>query len=169
MEDSFVLKVGGSVIYDKALNINLEIITKVKSWYLEEKNNLRRIAIIVGGGSLSRDMQERIAGSIGGQEYLHNIAMSVTQTNAALLQGYFDDPTIFLPKRLGDAYEFLQEKGQKTLISGGLKVGWSTDMDAAVFADIMDVNTVYKLSDIDYLYDCEPEANPGAKPILNIT
>jgi hypothetical protein len=28
----------------------------------------------------------------------------------------------------------------KTLISGGLKIGWSTDMDAAVFANILGIH-----------------------------
>ena len=29
------------------------------------------------------------------------------------------------------------EDGSRTIVSGGLKAGWSTDMDAAVFADIL--------------------------------
>ena len=169
MEENFVLKIGGSVMYDNTLNVNTDLLNKVKEWYVNERKNYKKVAMVVGGGSLSRDMQEKISSSIGGEESLHNIAMSVTQTNAAVLQGYLGDMDIFLPKTLGDAYEFLMEENQKTLLSGGLKIGWSTDMDAAVYADILGVKTVYKISNIEYLYDADPKIEANAKPILDIS
>jgi len=169
MEENFVLKIGGSVMYDNTLNVNVSLLNKVKDWYESERKNYKKVAIVVGGGSLSRDMQKKISDSIGGEESLHNIAMSVTQTNAAVLQGYLGDMDIFLPKTLGDAYEFLMEENQKTLLSGGLKIGWSTDMDAAVYADILGIRTVYKISDIEYLYESDPKIDSNAKPILDIS
>jgi len=125
--------------------------------------------MIVGGGSLSRDLQKKISTSVGGEEYLHNIGMSVTQTNAAIIQGYIEDPNIYLPKRLGDAYEFLWEEGKKTILSGGLKVGWSTDMDAAVFADILGVDKVYKISNVSHIYEEDPDLNPNAPLIKDLS
>jgi len=169
MEENFVLKIGGSVMYDNTLNVNTNLLNKVKDWYENERKNYKKVAMVVGGGSLSRDMQKRISGSVGGEESLHNIAMSVTQTNAAVLQGYLGDMDIFLPKTLGNAYEFLMEESQKTLLSGGLKIGWSTDMDAALYADILNVKTVYKISNIEYLYESDPKTNASAKPILDIS
>lgn len=169
MEENFVLKIGGSVMYDNTLNVNTDLMSKVKTWYLNERKNYKKVAMVVGGGSLSRNMQEKIADSVGGEESLHNIAMSVTQTNAAVLQGYLDDMDIFLPKKLGDAYEFLMEENQKTLLSGGLKIGWSTDMDAAIYADILEVKIVYKVSNVEFLYEADPKAEVNAKPILDIS
>jgi len=169
MGENFVLKIGGSVMYDNSLNINEALLGKVKNWYMGERKNYKNVAMVVGGGSLSRDMQEKIAGSVGGEESLHNIAMSVTQTNAAVLQGYLDDMDIFLPKKLGDAYEFLMEESQKTLLSGGLKIGWSTDMDAAIYADILDVKTIFKISNVEFLYEADPKTEVNARPILDIS
>ena len=169
MGENFVLKIGGSVMYDNSLNINEALLGKVKNWYLGERKNYKNVAMVVGGGSLSRNMQEKIAGSVGGEESLHNIAMSVTQTNAAVLQGYLDDMDIFLPKKLGDAYEFLMEENQKTLLSGGLKIGWSTDMDAAIYADILEVKIVYKISNVEFLYEADPKTEVNARPILDIS
>ena len=169
MGENFVLKIGGSVMYDNSLNINEALLGKVKNWYMGERKNYKNVAMVVGGGSLSRDMQEKIAGSVGGEESLHNIAMSVTQTNAAVLQGYLDDMDIFLPKKLGDAYEFLMEENQKTLLSGGLKIGWSTDMDAAIYADILEVKIVYKISNVEFLYEADPKTEVNARPILDIS
>ena len=169
MGENFVLKIGGSVMYDNSLNINEALLGKVKNWYMGERKNYKNVAMVVGGGSLSRNMQEKIAGSVGGEESLHNIAMSVTQTNAAVLQGYLDDMDIFLPKKLGDAYEFLMEENQKTLLSGGLKIGWSTDMDAAIYADILEVKIVYKISNVEFLYEADPKTEVNARPILDIS
>ena len=125
--------------------------------------------MVVGGGSLSRDLQKKISTSVGGEEYLHNIGMSVTQTNAAVIQGYIEDPSIYVPKKLGDAYEFLWEEGKRTILSGGLKVGWSTDMDAAVFADILGVDRVYKISNVSHIYEEDPDSNPNASLIKDLS
>ena len=169
MEKNIVLKIGGSILYNNSLDVNFDLLKKLKTWYYENKKNYSKIVIVTGGGGLSRDLQKKISGSIGGEEYLHNIAMSVTQTNAAMIQGYLEDSDTYIPKRLGDAYEYLSEEGKKTLISGGLKVGWSTDMDAAAYADMVDVNIVYKISNIAYVYDSDPKENKNAKPFSNLT
>jgi uridylate kinase len=169
MQNNIVLKVGGSILYDSNLDVNLDILQKLKIWYSGAKQRYSKIVIVVGGGQLSRDMHKRIADSIGGEEYLHNIAMSVTQTNAALVQGFLEDSSMFLPKTLGDAYEYLMDGDSKNLVSGGLKSGWSTDFDAAVFADILDVDRVIKISNIDHVYTADPVKDNEAKPINDIS
>jgi uridylate kinase len=123
----------------------------------------------VGGGSLSRDLQEKISHHIGGEEYLHSIGMSVTHTNANLLRAYIGDPDIIVPQRLGEAYELLMDSGKSIIVCGGLKVGWSTDMDAAVFADILNESRITKISDTDYIYDKDPEQVEGAVAIKDMT
>ena len=55
------------------------------------------------------------------------------------------------------------------MITGGLKVGWSTDMDAAVFADVLDVDMVYKISNINYVYEEDPRVNPNTPIIKDLS
>lgn len=169
MQKSFILKVGGSVIYDKTLNINNQFLNKLKNWCVRSKEDYEKRVIVVGGGSLSRDLQEKIAGSVGGEDYLHSIGMSVTHTNANILKAYIDDPEVYIPRKLGDAYESLVTDGRKTIISGGLKVGWSTDMDAVVFADILGDSKVHKVSNVGYIYNKDPKVNEDAQPIKDMT
>ncbi len=169
MNKHMVLKLGGSVLYDKSLNLNINLLQKLKNWYHDEKNNFQKLVIVVGGGTFSRDVQKRVANSIGGDEYLHNIGMAVTQTNAAIVQGYLEDPDIYIPRKIGDAYEYIINNEKVVMVSGGLKVGWSTDMDAAVFADILDCDRVFKISDIEYLYNKDPKEHIDASPIKDIT
>jgi uridylate kinase len=164
-----VLKVGGSIMYDQLLNINFDLFKRLKVWYYENRDDYSKIVFVTGGGGLSRSMQERIAGNIGGEEHLHSIAMSLTQTNATILASYLEDDEIYVPKTLGNAYEYLVGEEGRTLVSGGLKVGWSTDMDAAVFADILDAGRVHKISNIDYVHDKDPKEFFEAKPIKDMT
>ena len=163
-----VLKIGGSVLYQENQDINFGIMGKLKSWYVENKEQYEKIVFVTGGGAMSRHLQQRMQGNISNQLALHNIAMSVTQTSAELLAGYLGDSNILIPKTLGDAYEYLVKDGPGTIVSGGLKAGWSTDMDSVVFADILEEKRVYKISNIDYIYDKYPGVNPNAKPFKDM-
>lgn len=169
MKESIIFKIGGSVIYDKSLNINEEFLKKVKDWYFKSREDYEKLIMVVGGGTLSRELQEKIAPSVGGEEYLHSIGMSVTNTNANLVRAYIGDEDIYIPKKLGDAYEFLMSDGRKRMIAGGLKVGWSTDMDAALFADILRQSKIHMISNVNYIYDKDPNTYDDAKPIKEMT
>lgn len=169
MKKNIVFKIGGSVIYDKALNINEEFLGKLKVWYSSVQKEYQKIVLVVGGGSPSRELQEKIAASVGGEKYLHSIGMSVTTTNANLVKAYLEDEKIYIPTKLGDAYEFLISDGEKRIVSGGLNIGWSTDMNAALYADIMEVKRIYKISNVDYIYDKDPNLSDDAKPIKEMS
>ncbi len=95
--------------------------------------------------------------------------MSITQTNATILAAYLEDKDIYVPKTLGDAYEYLNYNPKGNMVSGGLKVGWSTDMDAAVFADTIHTERVYKISNVDFIYDKDPKEFFDATPIRDMT
>ncbi|HOV34788.1 MAG TPA: hypothetical protein PLS56_02230 [Candidatus Dojkabacteria bacterium] len=164
-----VLKIGGSVLYDENLNVNFSLLKKVKDWYYRTVEEYQQRVIVVGGGYFSRELQERISSEISGQNDLHNISMSITQTSAELVRAYIGDQNIFVPKKLGDAYEYLMENDNSSVVSGGLKIGWSTDMDSAVFADIIGVDRIYKISNVNYLYDLDPDVNKDAKIIKDIS
>lgn len=169
IKKKIVLKIGGSVMYDENLDINFSLLHKVKNWYERVKSEYSKIIFVVGGGKLSRQLQKKMGDSIKDQHSLHSVAMSVTQTNASLLSAVLADRSIFVPQKLGDAYEFLIDENTHTLVSGGLKVGWSTDMDASIFADIISTDRVIKISDIDYLYDNDPHEFPDAQVIKEIS
>lgn len=155
-------------MYKDGLELNSEVLNIIKKWYVKAKKDFDLIIIVVGGGKLSREVGGMVKGYFKNVEDRHSVAMELTQTNAHILKGYLGDKSIFNPESLGDAYEFLMD-GKGVMISGGLKHGWSTDMDAAVFADIVGERRVYKLSDIEGLYTEDPKANPKAKIIKDIT
>jgi uridylate kinase len=169
MRKSIVVKIGGSILYDHLINFDFDMLRKVKNWYWDIKASYDTIVLVTGGGKLSRSIEEKIAGSVSGENSIHNVAMLLTQTNAAIIAGFLEDDDIYIPKKLGDAYEYLIMDGGKTMVSGGLKVGWSTDMDAAVFADVLEAGRVHKISNIDYVYNKDPKEFFDARPIKDMS
>lgn len=157
MKKSIVVKIGGSILYDHLLNFNFDMLRKVKTWYWDIKASYDTIVLVTGGGGLSRNVESKISGFVGEENSVHNVAMSITQTNAAIIAGFLEDDEIYTPKTLGDAYEYLVMDKGKTMVSGGLKIGWSTDMDGAVFADILETGRIHKISNIDYVYNKDPK------------
>ncbi|HVX92633.1 MAG TPA: hypothetical protein VHA74_00795 [Candidatus Dojkabacteria bacterium] len=166
---SIVIKFGGSLMYKDGLQLNLPVLEKVKAWYKDNKSKYDKLCIVVGGGKLSREVVNEVDGHVKKDDDRHSIAMELTQTNAMILRGYLGDSSIVCPETLGDAYEALTDDFTKVIISGGLRRGWSTDMDASLFADVLELKKVYKLSNIDYVYDKDPFEFKNAKPILNTT
>lgn len=167
MNKNIVLKIGGSVLYDENLDINFDVLKKLKSWYEKAVLEYSKIVIVSGGGTLSRVIQEKVSKQIKEEDFLHQIGMSVTQISANIIGGYLDDRNIYIPRKLGDAYEYLNDEENGRMVSGGLKIGWSTDMDAVIYADIIHAERVFKISNINYLYESNPKENPNAKPILD--
>lgn len=167
--NGIVIKLGGSLLYDSDLNLNTEVLDKVKAWYKRAVDEYESIVIVVGGGKLSRSINEKVGALLKSDYDRHGVAMELTQTNALVVRGYLGDDRVVCPETLGEAYEHLISDGPKTLISGGLKRGWSTDMDAALFAQILGVKEVFKFSDIDAIYTADPKKDPSATPIKKMT
>ena len=162
-----MLKIGGSILYQDNQDINFDLMGKIKSWYVGNREQYVKVVMVTGGGAMSRNLQQRMKGNIANEKALHTIAMSVTQTSAELLAGFLGDHNIYIPKKI-DAYQYMLEDGSRTIVSGGLKAGWSTDMDAAVFADILHEKRIYKVSNIDYIYDKDIKIYPH-EPIKDMS
>ncbi|NLZ24289.1 hypothetical protein GX888_00870 [Candidatus Dojkabacteria bacterium] len=168
MKKKIVLKVGGSILYDHLLNLNFDLFKRIKDWYWSVKEQYSHIVLVTGGGRLSRDIEGKITEHIKERYSLHKVGMSITQTNAIILSSYIGDKEIFEPKTLGESYEFLNSGDSGYMVCGGLKVGWSTDMDAAVFSDVLHTKRVYKISNVDFIYDKDPKEFFDARPIRDM-
>lgn len=163
-----VLKIGGSLLYNDDLRLNELFLSKFKDWYDKYSKGFDKLAIAVGGGKLSRQVGSNLRGLVAGNN-LHGVAMQITQVNAEIVKGYLKDEGIYIPQTLKEALIELERPSNVRLISGGLKEGWSTDMDAAVFADGIGVKRVYKLSNVEGVYTSDPRKDNNATLIEDIT
>lgn len=169
MNRSFVLKLGGSLIYDSELKLNHTFFTKFLHWIDKAKDKYDHIVIVVGGGTVARHLINQVKPYAHSDKELHQIGMHVTLTNALMLSSLISDKNLSVPMTLGQALEDLIADNRRIVITGGFKVGWSTDMDAAVLADVIGAKKVYKLSNIDHIYSADPKKVPDARIYKELT
>lgn len=169
MKPALVLKIGGSLLYDSELRLNKPFLFKLLKWYESVKGEYKQIVMVVGGGTISRHLTDQLSEIVPSDKYLHGIGMATTVVNSQILRSFLHDEDIYIPSTMGDALETILGEDAKVVITGGYKEGWSTDMDAAVFADITGSKKFYKLSNIDYIYTGDPATTPDARPIPEMT
>ena len=161
--NSLVLKLGGSVLYDENLKLNLEFLKKVVLWF-ENQRNYDNVFFVVGGGKLSRFLVNQVKDEIQFDSLKHQIGIKVTHTNAKIFLALFNDKEIKYFDSLLDVFPNV-----KAGVLGGIMEGWSTDMVAANVAYNLGVKNVCKISDIDYIYTADPNIEQDAKPLETIT
>ncbi|MBU1084949.1 UMP kinase [Patescibacteria group bacterium] len=169
-ENRFVLSMGGSVFApngDKS-TIDVEYLKKFEQFLRKQiAEKKRRFFIITGGGYTARQYRDaaREAGGIDlTNEDLDWLGVHATRLNAHLFRALFWD--IAYPWILKH-YDMVDKKAvdYPVVIGGGWKPGWSSDYDATLVASDYKVKTVINLSNIDMVYDKDPNKFKDAKPI----
>lgn len=169
MKEQFVLKLGGSLLYNDDLKLNVDFLDKFVKWFGEATARYDRMIIVVGGGKVSRHLVDLSKRYNPSEEDQHRIGMAVTNTNAEVIGAILRDKLIKSPRTLGEAFEMVSDDNIRYVVSGGFKEGWSTDMDAAVLGHMLGVKKINKLSNIDHIYTSDPRKDPDARIMKDLT
>lgn len=169
-KNRFVLSMGGSVFAPngKDSTINIEYLKKFEKFIRKQiAEKKRRFFIITGGGYTARqyrDAAKKAAGADLTNEDLDWLGIHSTRLNAHLFRSIFRD--IAYPWILKH-YDMVDKKVTKypVVIGGGWKPGWSSDYCATLVAGDYGVKTLINLSNIDMVYDKDPNKFKDAKPI----
>lgn len=163
-----VLSVGGSIVApdNPDPDFLVQFATLIRSWLSED--NSRKLILVVGGGGPARSYQKafRTICPSGNNEEADWIGIMATRLNAQLLKAIFSD--ICLTDVIYDPTSVDVFTG-RILIAAGWKPGFSTDNDAVLLAERFNAKTVINLSNIAKVYTDDPNVNPGAQPIDDIT
>ncbi len=149
-----IISLGGSVIVPH--NINIEFLEAFKKVITASKE---KFIIVVGGGKTCRTYQD--AAKDASPEDLDWIGIAATHLNAQLLRSVFGKATY--EKIITDPTK--KAATQKILIAAGWKPGWSTDTDAVHFAKTYGAKTIINMTNVDYLYEQNPNEHPNAKKL----
>lgn len=164
---TLVLSVGGSIVVPNG-EISTAFLQAFKKLVESHIKRGWRFVIVVGGGGTARTYQgaARNVGDVM-RDDLDWLGIHATRLNGHLLRTVFrkhahpvmfKDPTI-IPKKM--AYP--------VVIGAGWKPGWSTDYVATRIAKRLGAKLVVNLSNIDYLYDKDPNKHKDAVPICDIS
>ncbi len=160
-----VIRVGGSVV---ASPLNAELISK----YVELLSGLRHrkheVAVVVGGGALSRELIHAAEVLGLGQSAQDEVAISVSRVVAQLFGlklgklGFLPIPTT--------VEEAVRVLGRGRVVAmGGLRPGMTTDSVAALLAERVRADLLVKATDQDGVYSRDPRRFPDARKLDSVS
>ena len=160
-----VIRVGGSVI---ASPFNPELINAYSELLLNLKQHGNQIAMVVGGGSLSRELIGT-AKAIGLDETAQDeVAISVSRLTAQLMMLKLKgDRACSVPVTIADAAKQAEQDG--IAVMGGLKPGMTTDTVAALIAEKIHADLLIKATDVDGVFNKDPKKHRDAKKFDRLT
>ncbi len=162
-----VVSVGGSLIVPD--HIDIDFLSQLKEHVQAHIQNNVRLVIITGGGKTARRYQE--AASAITQltpEDLDWIGIHATRLNGHLLRAIFYDVAHPVIIDNPDKLTLLSEP-HSLFIAAGWRPGHSTDFVAVEIAKALGAKKLANLSNIDYVFTDDPNKNPEAKPIEEIS
>lgn len=166
-EPPIVLSIGGSLIVPNG-GINTDFLSKLNTFIRVQVKKGRRFFLVTGGGRTARHYIN--AGEAVGDilnEDLDWLAIHATRLNAHLVRTIFHD--IAHPRIIENYNRRLFNWKEPVVVGAGWKPGWSTDYDAVVLARDYGANLIINLSNIDWVYDKDPQKHKDAKPIKRLT
>ncbi len=165
--ETIVMSVGGSLIVPD--QIDTTFLSELKDFIIKETANGRRFIIIAGGGKTARRYQDAASKvSVLKNEDLDWLGLHATRLNGHLLLTIFRD--LAHPTMITNPDDILDvPKTAKLVIAAGYRPGASTDLRAIQIADNIRAHKVINLSNTDYVYTDNPNTNPDAKKIEDIT
>jgi uridylate kinase len=159
-----VIKLSGSIFSQDA---NYASIKKYAEMLSDISNRVQPI-VITGGGKVARHYIN-LARNLGSDEAnLDIIGIEVSRLNAKLLITALGDQAYSqVPKNLEEVG--IAVASNKIVIAGGLHPGQSTNATSALIAETSKASGFVNSTDVDGIYDSDPNENPNAKLIKEIT
>ncbi len=161
-----IINLGGSLIAPNEININF--LKEFKELILKHvKENDKRFVFITGGGRTARKYSQA-ASDISDDvtdEDKDWLGIHATRLNAHLIRTIFRDyahPRINTnPHDLEDFFQC----DKPIMLAAGWRPGFSTDYDTVLLARYLNIKKIVNLSNIDYVYDKDPNKFPDAQKI----
>jgi uridylate kinase len=162
-----VISLGGSIIVPN--EIDYKFLSQFKSFIEKQVNAGVKFLIICGGGATGKRYIEAAKQVVDvTNEDLDWLGIHTTRLNAHLLRTIFKDIAYPIIVTHHDEKFNVNES---VVVAGGSKPGWSTDYVSASLAVGNGLTDIINLSNIDLVYDKDPNVEGGqdAKPLENLS
>lgn len=164
---TYVISLGGSIIVPNG-DIDIKFLKAWKTFILHRVKKGDRFVIITGGGGVARTYQgaARAVTKLT-RDDLDWLGIHATRMNAHLLRTALRD--VARPVICKDPTRIKKSSRYPVIIAAGWKPGWSTDYVAVRIAKRLRADLVINLSNIDYVYDKDPNKYKTARKIKEIS
>ncbi|MBI3984944.1 MAG: UMP kinase [Candidatus Levybacteria bacterium] len=168
--DKIVMSIGGSLIVPEG-GIDTKFLSELNLFIRDNlsKNKKRQFFLVAGGGKLARDYRDAGAKVIKHEltiDDLDWLGIHSTRLNAHLLRTIFRD--IAHPVIL-ENFETIRKPTEPVVVAAGWKPGHSTDFDAVLVCEDYGVRSIINLSNVETVFDKDPNKFKEAKPIHKIS
>ena len=158
-----VIKLSGSIFN---INTTPKSLKEYALLLLEIRTKIQPV-VVAGGGLIARQYVN-LARSLGSDESsLDVMGIEISRLNAMLLSAALGDSVYpIIPSNLEEMSIACQS--DKIILSGGLHPGQSTNATAALICEKIKANRFINATDVNGIYDSDPNKNPKAKLIKEI-
>lgn len=168
-KDKIIMSVGGSLVVPDG-GIDIEFLAKLNDFVRDQlaNNPNRQFFLVVGGGTTARhyrDAGRDVVKHELSRDDLDWLGIHASRLNAHLVRTIFRD--IAHPYIIKH-YEIIRKVTEPVIVAAAWKPGWSTDYDAVLLCEDYGAREIINLSNIDYVYDKDPNKFKDAKPIKKI-
>lgn len=158
--ETTIISLGGSIIVPD--EVDTDFLSAFRSLILEYISKGNRAAIVTGGGSVCRKYIAAAKKITATGDYdLDLIGIASTKLNAELVRAIFG--SLAYEKVINNP-NLPIKTNKKIIIGSGWKPGCSSDLDAVLLAKNLRAKTLVNLTNVKYIYDKDPRANPDARP-----
>jgi uridylate kinase len=163
---TLVFSLGGSLIIPQE-EIDVVFLKELRELIIDLLRQNYRLVLITGGGGVNRKYNQTAQSITKIKDLdLDWLGIAATKLNAEFVRCIFGD--LAYPQVLADPHTKVDDK-YDLIIASGWKPGCSSDRDAVLWADNLGASRVFNLSDIDYVYDRDPDEFPDAKPLFELS
>jgi len=157
---TYVISIGGSLIVPPE-GVDWHFLKEFRALILEKIKKGHKFFLIAGGGKTCRNYVEAASRVVKiERDDLDWLGIHATRLNAHLLRTIFRDQAN--PEIIKNP-TFRLYSDKSVMVASGWKPGWSTDYVATIIAQEYDAKTIINLSNIDYVYDKDPNKHADAK------
>lgn len=167
MTKNIVIKFGGSLLFSEGGKINSQKITEFCN-IIKNNKEYDSIVIICGGGTIARQYIRAIRDFTGNEVLCDLIGIDISRINSRLIitemkgLAYPQVPTSFEELSLAIG-------SNKIIVMGGLQPGQSTTSVAMTVAEYIKAEKLVILTDVDGIYDKDPDHYKDAKLLEKIS
>jgi len=164
---NIVIKIGGSLLFKDNYSIDFEKITEFCD-IVKNENKFDKIVIVCGGGIVAREYINAVR-KFGGNESLCDLfGIDISRINSKLIISNLGDLSFpQVPTSIEALSKALLFK--KIIVMGGLQPGQSTTSVAIEVAEFIKANEIIILSDVDGIYDKDPNKFKDAKLLAQLS
>ncbi|MHA1369884.1 MAG: UMP kinase [Promethearchaeota archaeon] len=164
-EKGIVLKIGGSLLFNDDLTMNLSRIKEFSDFIQHNADLLE--CVVIGGGKIARSYIDTHRQLQENQAFEDLLGIKVSRLNALFISSLVGNSLAYqgVPESVEELLRIKSLNPEMIVFLGGLEVGQSTTSVACEITEAINASKLLIGTDVDGIYDKDPEKFKDAKKL----